>query len=108
MIVPPSRFQEPVAAVKASVVPVLSNVPTRFTVPPLRLIVPSAASVNSPPRFTVLLVAVIVPAFDHAVLLFPRFSVAPVALIVEPAALVQPALSVKTSAAVAVKPWFTV
>jgi hypothetical protein len=41
--VPPSRFQEPVLGPRAKVAPVLSSVPTRFTVPPVRLNVPNPA-----------------------------------------------------------------
>ena len=86
-IVPPARFHEPVVASRASVVPVLSSVPVRFTVPPVRLNVPRPASVKLPPRFTVELVAVIVPVLLQALVeeldWSPRFSVAPVAVIVE-------------------------
>ena len=60
----------------------------RLTVPPVRLKLPSAAWVNVPPRFTVALVAVIVPALLHALLLLPRLSVEPApAVMVAPAAL---------------------
>src|SRR4051794_36922870 len=92
-MVPPSRFHEPVLASSASVVPVSSSVPTRFTLPPLRVKLPSCTSVNRPPRFTTLLVALIVPPLLQALLELldwsPRFSVAPLALIVEPATLLQ-------------------
>ncbi len=53
-------------ASSARVVSVLSNVPTRFTVPPLCVNVPKAVNVNNPPRFTVLLLALIVPALLQA------------------------------------------
>ena len=46
--VPPTRFQEPVVASRASVVPVSSSVPTRFTVPPVRLNVAQAGQRKQP------------------------------------------------------------
>ena len=51
---------------KANVVPVLFNVPIRFTVPPARLNVSKPASVNSPARFTVESVASMVPVLLQA------------------------------------------
>ena len=41
LIVPPARFQEPVVALSARVVPVLVKVPVRLIVPADRLIFPS-------------------------------------------------------------------
>ena len=64
--VPPARFQEPVAAFKASVVPVLLSVPVRFTVAPAWLNVPRAAKVNVPPRPTQEFGASIVPVLLQA------------------------------------------
>ncbi len=52
-IVPPDRSQEPVLAVKANVFPVLSRVPVRFTVPPLRVSVPKPAVVKLPPKLRI-------------------------------------------------------
>src|SRR5262249_20844419 len=78
-MVPPSRTQVPVVALRARVVPVLVSVPVRLTVPPLRLKVPSWASANVPPRFTVELVAVMVPPLDQ---LPERFSVEFVTVVV--------------------------
>ncbi len=85
--VPPTTFHEPVAAVKASVMPTLFRVPVRFTVPPERVNEPRPATVKVPPRLTVVLVAVIVPSFDQVLFELPRLSVEPVAVMVEPAAL---------------------
>src|SRR5579859_5729654 len=83
-IVPSERFQD--SAPSASVVPVFVSVPTRLIVPPVGLKVPKAAAVNRPPRFTVELLVLIVPAFDHWDDGLPKLRVAPVTLIVEPAA----------------------
>ena len=66
LMVPLERFHEPVAVFNASVVPVLSRVPTRFTVPPLRVNVPRLATVKEPPRFTVLSLALMRPALLQA------------------------------------------
>ena len=84
LMVPPTRFHEPVVVVKARVVPVLFSVPVMFTVPPVRVNEPSAARVKLPPRLTVLLVAVIVPSLDQVLLELPRLSVEPEAVMVEP------------------------
>ena len=88
VIVPPARRHVPVVAVSGSVAPVLSRLPVRFTVPPLRAkfgrLIP--AVVNVPPRFSVELVTFIVPAFAHVP---PVVTVAPLAVIVRPAAFVQ-------------------
>ena len=54
----------------ADSLPMLFSVPVRFTVPlPLRLNVPRLPSVNVPPRLTVLLAALIVPA-SHPIRIF--------------------------------------
>ena len=66
LIVPPARFQDPVIAFSASVVPVLVKVPVRLTVPPERLRVASCAWVKVPPRFSVLLVALTLPGLVQA------------------------------------------
>src|SRR5882672_3801578 len=62
-IVPPNRFQDPVTAFSSN--PLLVRVPVRFTAPPVRLMVPIAAVVNVPPRFSVELFTVIVFALLH-------------------------------------------
>src|SRR6516225_7455097 len=80
--VPPTRFHEPVLAVKPSVVLVLSSVPVRLTVPPERVNMPNAAKVKLPPRLTVALVAVMVPVLLQALLPLPRPSVPPLAVMV--------------------------
>ena len=46
---------------RSKVVPELLTVPSMVAVPPLRMKVPMPADVNVPPKFTVALVAVIVP-----------------------------------------------
>src|SRR4051812_26313919 len=88
-MMPPAKFHEPVAALSARAVPVSTSVPVRLTVPPLRWKLPRAAGVKPPPRVTVLLVAAMVPWFDHPPELLPRGSAAPGAVMAEPAALVQ-------------------
>ena len=66
MIVPPARLITPVAVLKTKVLPVLVNVPVRFTVPtlPARLKVPAPVvkALKVPPRFNVPPVTVIAPA----------------------------------------------
>src|SRR5712664_1103299 len=94
LIVPPTRFQEPVVAVRARVLLVLSSVPVRFTVPPERLKVPKPAVVKLPPRFTVEVLSVIVPVLLQTPEPEPRFSVAPVPVIVDVLLQVPPSDSV--------------
>ena len=65
-IAPPSRFHEPVRALKARVAPALFTVPVRLTVVSDGVNEPRPAGVKLPPRSTVLFVAVIVPALDQA------------------------------------------
>ena len=65
-MVPPLRTQGPVALLSVRVLPELSMMPARLTVPPERLKVPRPAMVTEPPRLTVELVALTVPPFDHA------------------------------------------
>src|SRR5262245_38955920 len=60
LIVPPLKFQLPVLASSTKFPPALSIVPTRFTVVvPVRVILP--ASLNVPPRFSVDALMLIVP-----------------------------------------------
>src|SRR4051812_43529113 len=85
LIVPPERFQLPVVASSVSVAPVLFNVPVRLTVLPVRenpgKLIPPV--LNVPPRFSVALLAVIMPAVSlHAP---PRLSVVPAAADTVPA-----------------------
>ena len=62
--VPPRQVPRTCGRVNASVCPLLSSVPTKFTVPPVRLNVPNAGQVNGPPRFTVESVTLIVPVLS--------------------------------------------
>ena len=59
--VPPLSTQEPPTALSTNTALLLLRVPVKFTTPPLRLRVPRLANVKLPPRFTVALVALIVP-----------------------------------------------
>ncbi len=84
--VPPARMYDPVAALKASVSPLLSSVPSiRTSVVPLRLIVPMSAVVNAFSSSSVApSVSSIVPWLDQS----PRSrAVAAPTWIVPPAAL---------------------
>src|ERR1043166_5514617 len=75
-LIVPDTSHEPVAA--SNVNPPLS-VPMRFTVPPVRLNTPKPACVKLPPRFTVPLVALMVPVLFQ---LLPKVSVEVSAVIV--------------------------
>jgi hypothetical protein len=73
-------FHDPVVVpLSVSVEPVLSSVPVKLTVPPLRDHVPSPEVVNEPPRFNVPAVTLIVPVFLQ---LPETLTVAPETLIV--------------------------
>src|SRR5579884_2392692 len=116
LIVPPASTHGPVASVNASVSPVLSSVPlsvtavwlyaipcawplvrlpARFSVEPVPEIVRLPSADGAPPTVTAEPLAAIVPALAQALEELPRFSVAPVAVIADPAALVHVPLSVR-------------
>src|SRR5262249_40756352 len=65
LILPFFRYQSPVTAFKVSVVPVLSRVPTRVTVLWGCSNLPKPAVVNVPPRFALQPVRLMVPALVH-------------------------------------------
>ena len=87
LIVPPNRFQVPVAASRVSVEAALFKVPLRFTVPPVRVkpakLKPEVE--NVPPRLKVAEVIDTVPAELHEP---PKVRVLPLAAVIE-AGLVQ-------------------
>src|SRR5437867_4026668 len=60
-MVAPLSCHEPSGPPSVKVALLLTSVPNRFTVPPVRFRLPNRAVVNVPPRFTVELLALIVP-----------------------------------------------
>jgi hypothetical protein len=85
LIVPPERFQLPVVASRVSVLALLLSVPVTFTVPPVRdrpgKLIPPV--LNVPPRFKVALLVVMVPAVSLQAP--PNDSVVPEAAVTVPA-----------------------
>ena len=93
VIAPPESVQSPVEALSVSVPVPRFAVPVTLTVPAVRLKVPRLVGLKVPPRFTVPLVDVSVPALLHAP---SRVSVPPLTVMLPVAALVNvPALVVK-------------
>ena len=77
LIVPPARFQGPVAVLIGKSAPVLSRRPVMLKTEFARVMVPIPAVVKLPPKFTVPPIVAIVPVLVHAP---PRFNVELVSL----------------------------